>query len=161
MEFPQRLGLGIAGLLVSASLAAGELVGRAIVRDDGSLLVGRRVVHLYGIYMPETNRQCRSWISPVRCAPQAVLQLDFIAKGILRCQPQRERSDGSLEAVCFVDRTRFDSGTDIGAHLIESGWALARPEAPFEYQAAERIAHAQGLGVWAFTVDSIQRGRQR
>jgi hypothetical protein len=34
---------------------------------------------------------------------------------------------------------------------------MARPEAPFEYQALEKIARQQSAGIWGFTVDGIQR----
>ncbi|MBK1700012.1 thermonuclease family protein [Thiococcus pfennigii] len=152
--------LVVATLSFAASAAARELVGHAHVRDDGSLRIRERVVHLYGLYIPETSRQCREWIRPVRCAERAVLALDFIVRGFVHCAPQFERADGSLEAICHVDRTSFDPGTDLGAYLIEQGWALARPEAPFEYQALERIARARGRGVWGEPVDVI-RDRRR
>jgi len=143
-------------LLTSLSASAGELVGHAFVRADGSLLIKERVVHLYGIYIPETNRQCREWIRPVRCDQRSVLQLDLVVKGFIRCKPQVTRTDGSLEAICYVDRTSFDPGTDLGAYLLENGWAMARPEAPFEYHAKERIARAQERGIWGFLIDSIE-----
>jgi len=144
-------------LLASGSLQAGELVGHAFVQSDGSLLIKERVVHLYGIYIPETNRQCREWLRPVRCDERAVLKLDAVVRGFVSCDPQRERGDGSLEAICYVERTSFEPGTDLGAYLIENGWALARPGAPFEYHAKERIARSRGRGVWGFTIDSIER----
>ena len=43
----------------------------------------------------------------------------------------------------------------MAAWLISEGWALALPDAPFEYVALERIAHAQQRGVWGFTVDRL------
>ncbi|AGA89712.1 micrococcal nuclease-like nuclease [Thioflavicoccus mobilis 8321] len=160
MRLWKRVLLLVACLSFAASVSARELVGHAFVRDDGSLLIRERVVHLYGIFIPETSRQCRDWIRPVRCAERAVLALDFIVQGFVRCEPQFERADGSLEAICHVERTSFDPGIDLAAYLIEKGWALARPEAPFEYQAVERIARARGRGVWGEPVDVI-RDRRR
>lgn len=58
-------------LLTVSSLAPAadfDFQGLAIVRDDGSLLIRNRVAHLFGIHLPQTNRQCRSWISPVLSA---------------------------------------------------------------------------------------------
>ncbi len=158
MKVLQDLVLIAASLLLGEAVAAGDLVGHALVRSDGSLLIRERVVHLHGIYIPRTNRQCREWIRPVRCDARAVLQLDALVRGFVHCEPRHERVHGQLEAVCHVDRTQFDSGIDLGAHLIENGWALARPDAPFEYHAMERIARERGLGVWGFTIDSIQNG---
>jgi len=141
--------------IVAVDAAARELVGHAIVRSDGSLLIRNQVVHLFGIFIPSTERQCRTWMDPVRCDDRAVLALDFKVRGFIHCAPELEHADGSLSAVCYVDRTRFDAGEDLAAYLIRRGWALARPEAPFEYQALERIAQQQGVGVWGLRVDSI------
>ena len=45
----------------------------------------------------------------------------------------------------------------LGAYLIGEGLALALPNAPFAYHAEEKIARANGRGVWGFQVDSIRR----
>ena len=137
------------------ALAGREFEGLAIVRDDGSLLIKERVVRLHGIYIPPTDRQCRDWIRPVRCDSRAVLALDFRAKGFIRCFVVREHDDRSLEATCYADRTSFDPGEDLAAYLIERGWALALPDAPFSYHALERIASQRQLGVWGYPVDSF------
>lgn len=147
-------------LSTAAAAADFDFEGHAIVRDDGSLLIGNRTVHLFGIYMPETNRQCRQWISPVRCGERGVLALDFIVDGFIRCIERRRNADGSIQATCWKDRTSFDPGLDLAAYLIERGWALARPNAPFEYHAMERIARAREMGVWGFPVDSITEPRR-
>jgi hypothetical protein len=152
---PIILFLILLSLAAAALSAPREIVGHAIVREDGSLLIQGRVVHLHGIYIPESERQCRGWISPVRCDERGVLALDFKVSGFIHCYPRRENADGSLSAVCYVDRTSFDPGEDLAAYLIRRGWALARPEAPFEYQAMERIAQERGLGVWGFSADVI------
>lgn len=144
-------------LFVSNLASARELVGHAIVRSDGTLLIKERVVHLDGIYLPPTNRQCRDWIRPVRCDSRAVMALDFKVKGFVRCFPQSENEDRSLNAVCYVDRTSFSRGEDLAAYLLERGWAIALPNAPFEYRAIEKIALSRELGVWGFQADSIGR----
>jgi len=142
--------------LTAALPAAAEgLVGLAVVRNDGSLLIKEEVVRLHGIYLPPTNRQCRDWIRPVRCDSRAVLALDFKVRGFIHCFPQNRNPDGSLDAVCYVDRTSFDPGEDLAAYLIERGWALALPQAPFEYQALEKIAISQKVGIWGYAVDSF------
>jgi hypothetical protein len=92
----------------------------------------------------------------VRCDSRAVLALDFKVAGFLHCFPQSENRDGSLNAVCYVNRTSFDPGEDLAAYLLERGWALALPGAPFEYQALEKIALSRQVGVWGYQVDSIR-----
>lgn len=148
-------GFLVLSLLVAGNVASREFEGHAIVRGDGSLLIKNRVVHLYGIYLPATNRQCRGWITPVRCDERGVLALDFIVKGFITCFEQVQNPDGSIDAVCYRDRSSFDPGIDLGAYLIERGWALALPNAPFEYQARERIARSREVGVWGWQVDSV------
>jgi endonuclease YncB( thermonuclease family) len=151
-------GLLTIAVLFSTGIAQAQqhIVGHAIVRDDGSLLIKERVVRLHGIYIPTTNYQCRAQISPVRCSERAVLQLDFKVRGFIHCFVQSANEDRSLDAICYVDRTPFREGEDLGAYLIRNGWALALPNAPFEYHAMEKIAQTRGVGVWAeFLVDSI------
>ena len=51
----------------------------------------------------------------------------------------------------------LDPGEDLSAYLLEQGWAVALPDAPFEYQTLEKIARSRGFGVWGTPVDNIQR----
>lgn len=148
-------------LSAPAARANDSFEGLAIVRDDGSLLIKNRVVVLYGIYLPPANRQCRDWIRPVRCDEPGVLALDFKVRGFITCYPQDEDSQGRIHAICYVDRTGLDPGEDLGAYLIQRGWALALPNAPFEYHAMERIALVRGLGVWGYYVDPVTYPRRR
>jgi endonuclease YncB( thermonuclease family) len=135
--------------------AGRHLEGIAIVRGDGSMRIKEKVVRLHGIYIPPTDRQCRDWVRPVRCDSRAVLALDFRVRGFINCYVQRENEDGSLNAICYADRTSFDPGEDLAAYLIERGWALALPNAPFEYHALEKIASKREVGVWGYPVDSF------
>jgi endonuclease YncB( thermonuclease family) len=151
--FPLALTLIV---LVGFSLApatggAADIVSYAFVQDDGSLKIQGRTVRLFGIYIPPTERTCRTFVRPVKCAPRAVLWLDFeINSRFVRCDKVAEYTDGSIGAYCRVD------GEDLGAWLLTQGWALASPEAPFEYRALEKIARTKGVGVWGFPVDRIR-----
>ncbi len=149
--------IGVLAALLGGAVAAGprEIVGLAIVQDDGSLLIKEQSIELDGIYIPDTDRQCRSRERPVRCAPRAALALDFRVRGFVTCEPRGRSDAGRIRAVCHVDRTGLSPGEDLGAYLIQHGWALALPDAPFEYQAMERIARAKALGVWGTAVDSV------
>lgn len=142
--------------LVSTIAAARELHSYALVQDDASLLIRGKIVRLYGVHIPPTGRKCRANIRPVRCASRAALALDFKVQGFVRCFVQSENDDRSLNAVCYVDRSSFDQGVDLAEYLIERGWALALPGAPFEYHALEKIARHNGRGVWGFNVDDIR-----
>jgi len=148
--------------ILCLALACGTAVSRelhsyALVQEDASLQIKGKRVHLYGIYLPDTGRHCRSNIRPVWCASRAALALDFRIQGFVHCYPQTKNADNSLNAICYVDRGPFDDGKDLAAYLLEQGWALALPDAPFDYHALERIARHNHRGVWGFPVDSVTR----
>ena len=139
-----------------SSPAPADIESWAIVNEDGSLLVRGRTIRLFGIYIPPTERTCRAFIRPVRCASRAVLALDFKVQGFVRCQEIAKLRDGSISAVCRVGQTSHVDGDDLAAHLLLHGWAVALPAAPFEYIVLERIARARQRGIWGFPVDVIQ-----
>ena len=146
------LALGI------ATASAEEFTSYALARNDGTLLIQSRVVRLYGIYIPDTGFTCRSISSPAECGSRAALALEFkTGNQFVTCREVAMLSDGSVSAVCWIE----GEGEDLAAYLIRQGWALARPGAPFEYTALERIAEKRGLGVWGFQVDRFRFPRRR
>jgi endonuclease YncB( thermonuclease family) len=149
--------IALVTLLVSVTAAAREFSSYASVADDGTLRVGTRKVHLYGIYIPPTGYTCRTFFSPPVCGSRATLALEFKIQGFVHCEEMSRNRDRSVNAVCYVRRSNFSQGEDLGAYLIRQGWALALPDAPFEYHALEKIARQQSAGVWGFTVDGIRR----
>ena len=148
-------------LLALGPLEAREFYSYALVQEDGSLLIKGHIFHLDGIYIPPSDQQCRTFENPIRCAPRAVLALDFKVKGFVRCIEQSENEDGSLNAICYSGASRFSEGEDLGAYLIEQGWAVALPDAPYDYHVLERIARHQNRGIWGFLVDDQNPRRLR
>ncbi len=125
-----------------------EIASYAIVKTDGSLRVSGHTIWLYGVYIPETDRICRTFIRPVKCAPRAILQLDFkIGSHFVHCDPITQNEDGSLNAICRV------KGEDLGAWMIKHGWAVALPNAPFKYKVLEEIARERNRGIWGRIID--------
>lgn len=124
-------------------LQARDLSSYAFVREDGSLEVSRNKIWLYGIYIPPTDRTCRTYESPIVCGPRATLALDFkIGSFFVDCEKKGENEDGSLVALCRV------KNEDLSSWMLQQGWAVALPDAPVEYQAMEKIARARGKGMW-------------
>jgi endonuclease YncB( thermonuclease family) len=157
---PARVVLGaLAALLIGAAAApAAEIRSYAIVQDDGSLRVQGKTIRLFGVYLPDSAFGCRSDFRPPLCGDRAVRALKTMILGFVRCFPQARFEDRSLSAVCYVDASSISRPPiDLGASLIEQGLALAAPGAPFEYRALERIAEANGRGVWGFQVDRVIR----
>ncbi len=153
------MGVALLSALLNAPpvARAEEISGYAMVQDDASLRIQDRIVRLFGVYLPPTDRSCLFFLRPTRCASRAALALEIKIQGFVRCQVVNRNEDGSLAAVCWVNYSAFDAGEDLAAYLLSQGWAVALPEAPFEYHALERIARHRGLGVWGFPADHIGR----
>ena len=135
--------------------AARDIVGAAAIVGDGFLRIGTQIVQLFGIYIPPTGTRCEVILRPVRCGGRAAIALEFKAEGFIRCSTVGENPDGSVQAVCYARRTIRSPGVDLAAYLLNQGWALALPGAPFEYVARERIARERGVGLWGFAADSV------
>ena len=125
----------------------------AHVNDDATIVVRGRTIRLHGIYIPPTGNTCQRTFRPPRCASRAALALDFKIQGFVRCEERIRYTDRSISAFCTLE------GEDLAAYLIERGWAVAGPRAPFEYTVLERIARENGRGVWGFQADLVTRPR--
>jgi endonuclease YncB( thermonuclease family) len=147
----RRLALLIALLLAPPAAAAQPWVieGPARVSADGTIAIDGERIRLYGIWLPQIERTCSTLLRPTFCAPKAVLVLFEKVQRFLTCEVVRRLADGTLEAFCGQRARRlFDPREDLGASMVEEGWALARPDAPPEYQALERLAQSRELGLW-------------
>lgn len=149
-------GIGLACIALAASpLFAYEISSSAIVNEDGTLRIKGKTIHLYGIHIPRTSRTCRTNQLPTVCGSRAAVALDFKIDGFVRCEILDELEDGSNVGWCRVNVSRFDEGEDLSAYLLENGWAVALPDAPFEYQTLEKIAQSRQFGVWGTPVDRV------
>lgn len=130
--------------------AMAEVGTPALVRSDGALKVGVKIIRLHGIHIPTTRRTCRFFLRPVRCGPQAVLALDFKIHGFVYCTRVGRNPDGTTSAICRVNSNdpTFGPREDLAAYLLRRGWAVALPDAPIDYITWERIARHQGRGIW-------------
>jgi endonuclease YncB( thermonuclease family) len=138
------------GILIAAWITPGaaiaEVIGNAVVYQDGSLKVGRHIIHLYGIYLPPTDTKCTGFRK--RCPRRAALALRNRIQGFVRCVEQEVNPDGTLSAICQAGYTSVSEGHDLAAYLLQQGWAVALPEAPPEYHLLEKIAYRKGFGIW-------------
>ena len=133
------------------AMADPEISSFAFVQEDGSLKVAGHLIHLYGIYIPPTEQTCSTFIRPIPCGPRASLALDFKISGdFVHCQPRATNPDGSLTASCR------SGNEDLSEWMLQSGWAVALPDAPFEYFTMERIAQSRGIGIWGIPIDVIR-----
>lgn len=141
-------------IVLSAPLwAAGEpaISSFAFVHEDGALTVSGTRIHLYGIYIPPTERTCSTFVRPMPCGTRASLALEFRLSGdFVQCSERNRHADGSITASCT------SNGEDLSAWMLQRGWAVALPDAPFEYAAMEKIARSKGIGIWGIPVDTVR-----
>jgi len=142
-------------VLCVAPLLAYEITSSARVNDDGTLSIKGKTIHLYGLHIPRTNHTCSNNRLPPVCGSRASVALDFKISGFVRCEIMSRNDDGSFVGWCRVKATHFDEGLDLSAYLLEKGWAVALPDAPFEYQTLEKIARTRQFGIWGTPVDRI------
>jgi endonuclease YncB( thermonuclease family) len=134
------------------AVAQSEISSFAFVQEDGSMRISGSVIRLYGIYIPPTDQTCNTFIRPMPCGTRASLALDFKTSGaFVHCLPRATHPDGSITASCTVDRE------DLSAWMLQRGWAVALPDAPFEYRTLEKIAQSRGIGIWGIPVDTLRR----
>lgn len=144
---------------MSAPAAAlAERKRRAVVMDDGTLRIGGKTIRLFGVYLPDLGKHCTTATVPAQCGSEPVLALKRRLRGFVDCRRVRRNADGSISAQCFVDAlgSILDPDVDLAAYLLENGYAVATPDAPFEYVTLERIARAQKRGIWS---DRLRRIR--
>lgn len=149
-------GLAVTISQTVPSASAREIASGARVNEDASLRIGGETVHLYGIHVPSTGRTCSNNRVPPVCGSRAALALDFKIHGFVRCEILQRNPDHSIVGRCRINASRLDDGEDLSAYLLERGWALALPDAPFEFHALEKIARNQGIGVWGIPADTIR-----
>lgn len=148
------IGALLAAIAGSAAPQVPDISSFAFVRDDATLEVAGYWIRLYGIYVPPTDRTCYTFIRPIPCGTRASLALDFKISGyFVHCTPLVSNVDGSTTAACSVD------GEDLSAWMLQNGWAMAVPGAPFEYVAMERLAQSKGIGIWGIPIDTFRRSR--
>ena len=147
-----------ASLLVLAGAAAPldaqtpyRLDSYATVNDDASLDISGKRVYLWGVYVPRTEESC---INEPRndCRTRASSALKFKLHGFVDCLIKRELSRRELVGQCYMERSTFAEGIDLGAWLISEGWAMAGPGAPPEYRALERLATVNRKDIWGRSV---------
>ena len=150
------VALLLAGISDFHPLSA-ETRARALVQSDGALRVGGFTVRLHGIYIPPSGRGCTTNLRPVRCGSRAVLALDERVDRFVRCDLVGRNADGTRNGICRIrDRSDFlGPDVDVAAWMLYHGWAVALPNAPFQYVYFQEQARSRNRGVWGFRVDRL------
>jgi endonuclease YncB( thermonuclease family) len=144
----------VAAVLTTLPRAAAqsEISSFAFVQEDGNLRIAGSLIRLFGIYIPPTDQTCNTFIRPMPCGTRASLALDFkISGAFVHCLPRANHPDGSITASCTAEKE------DLSAWMLQRGWAVALPDAPFEYRTLEKIAQSRGIGIWGIPVETLRR----
>jgi endonuclease YncB( thermonuclease family) len=147
----------LAAALMELAIASSDISGFAHAQDDGSLQLSGYIIHLSGIYVPPTGQTCYTFIRPPPCGSRASLALNFEISGkFTHCTPLDTNADDSVVARCSDENV-----DDLSAWMLQRGWAVATPDAPFEYATMEKIAQSKGIGIWGIPVEVPRLNRHR
>ncbi|MDG2411851.1 MAG: thermonuclease family protein [Halioglobus sp.] len=150
----------IAGLCLATPALGYEISSYAGVNDDGTLRIKGKTIRLFGIHIPETTETCSQNRIPRICGSRASVALEFKIDGFVSCALLERHKDSTYTAQCRVNVSAFDEGDDLSAYLLQKGWAVALPDAPFEYHTLEKIARSRSFGVWGIPVDNVIHRRR-
>ena len=160
---------GLLGMIAAAAFAASHLrspppppvpiafTGRAAAVDGATVTVGGHTLHLEDIDAPPAALVCRDGAWKYNCGEQARRALDSaIGNAPVDCEHVVFGADGRVTAVC-----RNDSGLDLAAIQVESGWAVNDMRTSSRYIAEESHAENAGNGLWRnnFAHPELWRGQ--
>lgn len=114
-----------------------------VVKGDTVTLAGR-VVKLFGVASPDILQTCADVQGRgYRCGQQAISWLSgWLGNNSLKCHILGEDDRGVLTGVCMLGQY------DIGAAIINSGWAVADTRQTQIYTAYQNQASKNKRGLW-------------
>lgn len=145
------LGLGVLAFAAAGTAGigpsrAGESVsGRPRVLTGDTLVVGGRIVGLYGVAAPGLTQTClnakgQSYACGTRSARALAAHLK---DATVTCQIRETDAYGRALSVCHRDKE------DVNAWMAEKGLAMAERGGKAAYVGAETLAWGKRLGLWA------------
>lgn len=142
---PFRMILAAVTLIPAVhSAAAQQITGPATAIDGDSLDMTGTRIRLFGIDAPEGKQSCEREGTNWECGKQAADALrTAIASRSLSCLVRDQDVYGRMVSTCTVQRA------DIAYEMLESGLAVALPNADPAYHDAEARARSRRAGIWA------------
>ncbi len=132
---------GVFTAIAFADVQQGTVSGRARASDGDSIRIGEERIVLWGVDAPEGETMCGQ-ARPPRQARTALRRI--IGGNDVQCVVREIDRHGRKVSVCSV------RGRDIGAAMVEQGWARDWPRHSCGFYASqEAAARAAHRGVWA------------
>lgn len=129
-----------------------SLEGRAQVTDGDTIRIGDARIRLKGIDAPEMDQTCSRGGRSYRCGETARRALiDLISGDAVKCNAAGRDRYQRILARCSVQ------GSDIGARLVEEGWAVSYGR---DYNLQETRARSRSAGLWAGEFERPQDWRR-
>lgn len=118
-----------------------------VVVDGDTLVLGGERVRLWGIDAPENGQRCERDGKLYDCGASAqTALLEILAGRDLWCEARDRDRYGRIVATC---RVGAPDGSDLGALLVRSGWAVDyRRYSKGRYAGDEARARRARLGLW-------------
>jgi len=159
--FRSRFG-GAQSLVVALALAGGAVValkpseraleGRAHVVDGDTINLNDIKIRLKGIDAPEMEQTCSRSGRSYSCGDVARRALIALVSGqIVQCRASGHDRYQRVLARCTVQ------GNDIGARMVEEGWALSYGR---DYESEEARARSRSAGLWSGEFERPQDWRK-
>jgi endonuclease YncB( thermonuclease family) len=143
------------GASVRGVAPGGPIAGRGYAIDGDTLAVAGRRIRLAGIDAPETGQHCGGARGEYNCGEAAKHALAALIGGAsVECRAKERDRWGRIVALCRA------GGRDLGAAMVEAGWARAARGAPAGYAALESDARAARRGVWQGAFEDPARWRR-
>jgi len=118
--------------------------GRASVIDGDTIEIHGQRIRFWGIDTPESSQRCVKDGKPWRCGTDSANALaGFLSAQTVTCEKRDTDRYGRTVAVCKV------AGEDVGAWLVQNGWALDFTRYSHgAYAAQQSKAKNEKRGIW-------------
>ena len=130
---------------IGPAQASESVSGRARILSGDTLVVGGRVICLYGVAAPGLKQTCLNAKGQnYACGAHAAKALAAHLKdATITCQIHETDRYGRALSVCHRDKE------DLSAWMAEKGYAMAERGGKAAYVGAETVAWGKRLGLWA------------
>ena len=123
--------------------ATPTISGIARALDGRTLVVAGQVVQLLDIEAPPAALICRDGNWDYKCGADSRKALEqIVANHSVDCAPSPSSSG------LVIGQCRSDQGVDLGAAMVEAGWAVADLRRSSRYFPQQAKAQSEGLGLW-------------